>query len=474
MKSIRQQNLAGCLFALIAFVLPHLCHSSEKTDGEPVYSETNLQFSRFSTDFYRQLLAQNRFEDIKNVNALLDRATYLYSNGRIPDAIGIILKNIDTVRLNINSKPVIGIVDLLLQANETNSADKLLSLIKQESDPSLVSNIQYLFAKYHYQHNDWNPVVEIIQKIANDLPAREYQHALFIQGLSLQALHRHREAITAYKKIPENSIYYVESRLNIAIADFRQDWWTDAHIIINDLLKNPLVKKDTPLADRLYTTIGYSFLQLEYFRNSRDAFRNVSLNSAFTNQALLGVALDAAYQKDYIGALNAARILNQKQGTDLESFESYLLLPYFYEKLHQNATASAGYTSAIKYYEHRLKTINSAFSSNDSIYLDIMKTSPVATLSLYGESLDLSGKLPPSFFSQLKMLNIYRKYIQSEMIHADSLHSVYKKTYNIFLATLKTKTEELLKKRSVYISDYMNQCRYGLARLYDSTKQNDG
>jgi len=435
------------------------------------YRELNKRYIQFSSELYHLLLNKNRLTNISNINTLNYKAASLYNKGNITESVALVINNLSTINKNINTKQIIGIEKILLDANEFRSALEILETSKRDSDPALVSNILFKFAEYYTANYEWDKVVNLIEKIANDLPQQEYQHALFMEGFALQKLHKHRRAMEIYNKIPETSQYYVNAQLNTAISDFRQEWWTDAHNILDKLLKNSVIDSNNELSDRLHATIGYSFLQLEYFRNSRDAFRNVSLSSSYTNQALIGIALDAAYQKDYVGALNAVRVLKNKNESDLESEESHLLLPYFYEKLHQHATASAGYTSAIKYYETRLQSIKTASMANTSFYKDIILSNNADKFTLNGEHILLASTLPPAFFRQIYLLNEYRNIV--EKINNKQLSRTYLMLNDQFANSIKNISLWILKQKSSYITDYMNQCRYGLARLYDKTTNNN-
>ena len=473
MKQDHKNKLVRFAFILSLFFLAPAGNAKEYTLAKSTidrYHKVDKEFTAFSSSFYRFYLPAQHYQQIDNVNTLLTKAKTHYQDNNVADSVALLIHNVSTIKKNVNSKSIIEIENILLESAEFNTAQSLLDIIKQESDPSLVSNVLFAFAKYHFSRNDWETTVTLIEKIANDLPPTDYQHAMFMEGLSLQKLRKHREAIKVYKKIPKNSEYYTMAQINMAVSNFRQDWWTDAHIIINKLLKNPLVTKDKELSDRLHTIIGYSFLQLEYFRNSRDAFRNVSLDGEYTHQAIIGIALDAAYQKDYIGALNAARILENKHGHDLESDESHLLLPYFYEKLHQNATASAGYTSAINYYETRLNSIDAASKTNISVFKKAILDGHTENISVNGEEISLNKYLPAAFFRQVSILNAYRNKIHQAK--NKYIKDKFQSLENAFANNMQTITNAILKKKAGFITDYMNQCRYGLARMYDNSASN--
>jgi len=433
---------------------------------KPSFNKLDTDFGHFSTLFYKTLLSANHYKSITNINILQQRANSLYDEGRIADSVGLILRNLKTAKRNVNTKAIINIEKILLNSNEITSAQVLYKRINSESDPIVISNVLFSFAKYNFNRENWANVIQTINKIINYLPPHQYNHAMLIEGISFQHIKKHRKAISYYKNIPLSSPYYINARVNMAVANIRQDWWTDAQIIFTHLLQLPKALNNKELSDRLYTIMGYSFLQQEYFRNSRNAFRNVQLDGPYTNKALLGIALDSAYQKDFIGALNAARILKNKKSTQLEVEESHLLLPYFYEKLHQYSTASAGYTTAIKYYENRIAKFNKAKNISFSRFKKTLGYGDKKTLQLEDETVSLEKYLPTAYFTQLQLLKEYQPVVHT--LNNRLLNHSFNQLMIRFAHIAYKVTQNDLNKQSRYITDYMNQCRYGLARMFDT------
>jgi hypothetical protein len=429
------------------------------------YQHADVDFTKFSSDFWSKAAKQQHFRTPSSIESLSRKASRLYASGNPVLALGLIVSNQKLIKDNINSSATATITDILLKASEFNTANRILKIVNNEGDPSVVANVKFAFAKYYYAHNKWEKTIALIKKIANDLPPHALHQAMLIEGVSLQNLHKHRKALLVYGKIPKNSPFYTAARINMAVANIRQDWWTDGYDILTELLKNHKVKQDKILSDRINTIIGYSFLQQEYFRNSRQAFRKVELQGPYTNQALLGIALDAANQNDYVGALNAAKILRGKQTRELQVDEANLLLPYFYEKLGQLATASAGYSEAIKYFEDRLHAITSISNSALSFSSSSELNQDDKTITVSGETIDLGKALPAACFTQIGLLDAYQSEVSR--LGDKNLMAQYQHLRNEFFSLIQNSVKVSLKKKSAFITDYMNQSRYGLARLYD-------
>jgi hypothetical protein len=462
---IRLSGIVACLFLLTP--LPVVAEARDNFNIPDVDLESlDKGFHQFSSHFYRMLVRTNHYAKIDTIDTLAKTVADYRTKNQPISATAAVISNLSLVESNIDTTPIIGISRLLLEENEWNTASQLYSEVKAKGDKALVSNVSLAMAEYYFSRAQWAKTIEIVESIRSDLPPDDQHHALLLHGVSLQRLQKHRLALVQYAKIPNTSRYYAPARLNMAVANIRQDWWTDAHILIHDLINDKTRNGNTALTDRLYTVLGYSLLQQQYFRNSRDAFRNVSLDSPYTNKALLGIALTAAYQEDYVGALNAIRILKDKPRHDLPVDEANLLLPVFYEKLRQTATASAGYLDAIKYYEARAVSINAAMLVDSDFIKKQLLAGGSSRATVKDEAVDLGDKLPQFFFDNIRLLALFEPDVNR--IGDAALRREYAALDAAYKNALRKATQAVLNERASYITHYMNQSRYGLARMQDN------
>lgn len=460
------------LYSIAACVLTLASHTAVAED-QKIYNATDAdlelldsRFHEFSSRFYPKLVRFDHFKKIGTIDSLVKAVDGYRSQNQSIQATATVVNNISLVEKYIDRTPIITISAILLETNEWGTAYRVYKKVKVQGDRSLVSNVSLSLAKYYFSRNQWKKTIDVVETIGSDIPAEDYNNALLMYGISLQQLQKHRAALVQYAKIPKTSRFYAAARLNMAIANIRQDWWTDAHIIINDLINDNDHTSNDALTDRLYTVLGYSLLHQQYFRNSRDAFRNVSLDGLYTNKALLGIALTAAYQEDYLGALNAVRILRDKKSHDLPVDEANLLMPYFYEKLQQHTTASAGYAEAIKYYENRTNNINAAMLIDSDSLRKQLITSQTSVVTVNDEIVDLGDKLPKSFFENIRLLALFQP--QVERMGDATLLREYNALNNEYKNVLQKSTQAILNEKASYLTHYTNQSRYGLARMQDN------
>jgi hypothetical protein len=458
-------SIVTCLFIFTSLTaIADIQKNVATTDTELESLDDRLH--QFSTHFYPKLVRFDKYKKISTIDSLAQTIDHYRSQNQPIQAAASVINNLAIVEKYIDSTPIINISGLLLETNDWNTASQLYKKVKAQGDKSLVSNVSLSFAKYYFSRNQWKKTIDIVESIRSDLPPEDYHNALLMHGISLQRLQKHRAALTQYAKIPTTSRYYAAARLNMAVANIRQDWWTDAHIIINDLINDRNHISNDALTDRLYTVLGYSLLQQQYFRNSRDAFRNVSLDGPYTNKALLGIGLSAAYQEDYIGALNAIRILKDKKSHDLPVDEANLLMPYFYERLQQQTTASAGYVEAIKYYETRTSSIKKAMQIDSTFIRKQLTIGSSSTVAINDEVVDLGEKLPEFFFENIRLLALFQAHV--DRMGDVTLLREYNALNNEYNKVIQKVTQIILDEKSSYLTHYMNQSRYGLARMQDN------
>ena len=426
------------------------------------YSVSNEIYTALSSDLVD---CRQKIKSLKELSLQLENLKKQHD-----EIIGICLiqKNIAVIKQNIDSKEIFYIFQYLLENNDLLLAKSLYTTARRDGDKSLISNISYVFARYYAKRREWKKVSQMVTGIYNDLSFEDANYARLIAGIALQKVKAHRKAVTIYSKIPEKSKFYPASQLNIATAYLRQDWWTDAHIKINKLLSNKNIKLSKEMINRLYLVLGYSLLRKEYYRDAREAFRNIEVNSIYSNRALLGIALTATSQEDFISALNAINILKRKKIHDLTIDESYLLLPYIYEKLKQNMTASASYTDALNYYEIKINSIKNITPEkiNEIDAKEIINNN--YKLIIDNTSIDLKEDYPSIFLDNSKIL--YDISQQINKINNTPLKSRFRSLINKYNILFTEIIKSTLSRRSLRLNNYMNQARFGLARLFDSTR----
>ena len=475
MKSSPNNKNSRSLCLLVVIAVSAIHNAMAGTGNQPDFDQLNTRYNAISSEVYTQL-AQSRSKTLPKSDTIqqLEFHTRKYlDQGDTINALCLVIQNLKLVKDNLDDSSVLFFMSLLLDNNQLDTATSLYDIAKKEGEKSLKSNISFLFAQYYFRENKWQESLKFVDDTYADLPENQASHARLITGVSLQHLKDHRKAISFYERIPQTSEYYLYARLNIAVAYIRQGWWTDAQNTIHNALKPGASLSGTnndEIINRLYLVLGYSLLQKEYYRDAREAFRNIKTSSKYTNRALLGIALASANQDDLIGALNALSALKNKETTDLSVDETYLLLPFIYNKLGQELTATTSYNEAIKYYQSRLENLDKPAGKNTSVQSAIKQNLDEYELVINNNVFELNREMPASFINNADRIsalqkagsNLTKPAALKSMSKLNALQTDYKSAYN-------TVKNRIISQRKDYLNSYLNQSRFGLANLYDNS-----
>jgi hypothetical protein len=128
---------------------------------------------------------------------------------------------------------------------------------------------------------------------------------------------------------------------------------------------------------------------------------------------------------------------------------------------------TSAYSSAVKYYKQRIATLedlSTEYMNFDKLDYD----EETSLINVHNNSLDYGKYYPESFIKNFQRLKNFQKVIDDSKIKSEIVELIKKfdKTYQAVI-------ENLLDERREYIKSYLNQSRYGLARLYDNSKKAD-
>jgi len=469
-------NLQNDCFKKYFFTLCALlfCLQSHATQQAQSFQAELLQIDQMDQDFkqafYKLLLAKNanitsKFTDIEALKIAVDG----FAKEPI-QRIKLIEINLNLINDNYDHPDVYFFIKMLLDNNSLAAAKSIITNIEEQADMTTIVHSHYLLANFYFQRHQWENTLKYLQEDGSNLTTDVYQHRLLIKGYALQKLSKHRQAQKTYKKIPTDSEYYYTAQFNIALANLRQGWWSEAHDIIKTLSKQEKIKGNENALNRLYITLGYSLLNKGYYRNANNTFQKVEIDSYYSDQALLGIALTAAQQDDYLSALSASRILKNRSRDNLPIDESYLLMPFFYEKSQQWMTASTGYLEASHYYQKKIALISKKIKQPINLLKHPITMTDRIEVNIDTINIDFSANYPEYFFVNNQTLSPYKSLITT--LNNKNLTLKFNKLQNAYSQLIQSMVTEILNLKRDSLNSYLDQTRYGLARLFDNNTDN--
>jgi hypothetical protein len=380
---------------------------------------------------------------------LHDNVKIALAQGKPLLAIQYLSNNSGLVSANVNSAELLSLFSTLLSNEMHPLAEQLLDTAKQSGASAFaLSSMHYELANYYFSHDNRVAAQQQLTQIQgkDTLSAEKTDYATLLFGIILQYQKNHRAALKFYDEVAPTSPYYAYAQLNKATVYIRQGWWTDAQTAIENAFNAKTPAGEKELNNRLYLVLGYSQLSHEFYRDARESFRHITLDSQYKDRALLGIGLCALNQEDYAGALNAFETLKAAAGTDVSSTESYLLAAYTNEQNKQKSAALALYTEAITYYQKRIQEAHEKLA-NTPAHDELKLQSSVARLNI--------------------LLHL------AEQVNDKSRSEPLTTLGNKYAALLSDAKKSAAQGEINILTSYLSQAQFGQAQIYDNERKQD-
>lgn len=423
--------------------------------------DLDSRYQETTTSAFRTLAGDGRFKVAEaSLEALLAKTEESVSQHDRKATVAYIVANRETIRQHIDHPRTPALLQKLLDNYATKLAEELLELAQKEANNYSLGRFRLAFARYHAERGEWQSAIGQLSEIeiGYDLDTLEGDEANIAYGVALQGLKQHRKAVDYYDRVNLDSPYYRIAQLNTAAAYLRQEWWSDAQIAIEKALASTPSRLDET-TDRLHTVLGFSQVQYGFYRDARESFRNVRVDSPYASKALLGLGIAALHQEDMVGAINAFTHLKERDADDLSVAESYLLSAFTLDQLGQTRTASAAYTEATAFYQQTLSRCEGLVAriraSDTAPWNAVEEVFPVISPARRAELLELLDKT--EMVDALIEARLGSHLAQNlEALHRD------------LSTALLEKAVEAIEERKRVVQSYLGQANYGLAQLYDS------
>lgn len=393
-------------------------------------------------------------------NLSLEQLLSRINNASSPESklaiVTTVVQHLAAVEGYANERHFASVVSFLLAIGMESVAERLLFAAEHDASEYGLATVRLAFARYYADNALWDQAIQQLSAIAinNLLAPLEADHAYLIYGLALQGKKQHRESVDYYRRVSKDSPHYRLAQLNTALAYIRQDWWTDAEMAI-DLALSSQTNQPDDISDRLHTVLGFSQIQYGFYRRARDSFRNVRVDGAHANRALLGLGLSALHQNDVVAALNAFDHLKAGDRNDLSVAEAYLLSAYSLSQIRKTASASASYAEAIAFYQQYISRIEQQTKSLDASAV----FNHQSMMSVSAMSAPADANLIFVWLQRLELLDVLSAQSDSPKIEALRREVSH---------ALNQHAKEALSRRQKILESYLNQAHFGLATLYDS------
>ena len=281
----------------------------------------------------------------------------------------------------------------------TQAGEVLEQLVQADIPTETRDKAWFNLAKLRYRRGFYPEAEKALMQIQDGLP--DYRQAERLNLLANIYLHQQQydQAAAVLQKFTGDSSWEAYAHFNLGVALIRLGKLKEG---IEQLALVGKLNSDSneliALRDKANLALGYAYLQYRRPEAASEAFNRVRLNGPLSNQALLGVGWAWNMQSQYNMALLPWIELKSRSTFDPAVQESYLAIPYNFEKIAKPNLALIYYTGATKSYEVQLRKLDDIEKAiNGGELLHALKPANLGdetALSLYRTKLPSSITVP--------------------------------------------------------------------------------
>ena len=279
-------------------------------------------------------------------------------------------------------------------------AGQVLDQLLQADIPAEIRDRAWFnLAKLRYRRGFYPEAEQALIQVKDSLP--DYRQAERLNLLANIYLNQQQydKAVATLKEFDGDSSWEAYAQFNLGVALVKLGKLEEG---IEQLTRVGKMKPDSSeqlaLRDKANLALGYAYLKHRQPEAASEAFNRVRLNGALSNQALLGVGWAWNMQSQYNMALLPWIELKSRSTFDPAVQESYLAIPYNFEKIAKPNLALIYYTGATKSYEAQLRKLENISKAIDGgELLQALKPANLGdetALSLYRSKLPKSITAP--------------------------------------------------------------------------------
>lgn len=239
-------------------------------------------------------------------------------------------------------------------------AGKVLEQLVQADIPAETRDRAWFnLAKLHYRRGFYPEAEQALTQIQDSLPDYRQAERLYLLANIYLNQQQYDQAVATLQEFEGDSSWEAYAHFNLGVVLVKRGKLEEG--IAQLLLVGKINSNNSEiiaLRDKANLALGYAYLQHKDPEAASEAFNRVRLNGPLSNQALLGAGWAWNIQAQYNMALLPWIELKSRSAIDPAVQESYLAIPYNFEKIAKPKLALVYYTGAIKSYEAQLRKLD--------------------------------------------------------------------------------------------------------------------
>lgn len=251
---------------------------------------------------------------------------------------------------------------MMLYYGMHDDAEDIFKRFAKTTGSSVSNRAWFYMAKLRYQRGLFESGLKALLNIKGEFPLELQGERFRLQAMLLMALGRYSLAAEMTSQtIAKNDLF---TQYNLAVAFNRSEKGVESFTILEQLIQaDANNEQERMLQDKARIILAQLYIKQEKVIAAIELLHQVPLKGVFSDQALITLSWAYYKQGENPKALAPLRLLKERNSSDIQAKEAWLLQGYILEYADAKHEAKKSYDSAIIHYQKEIAKVDDAIES---------------------------------------------------------------------------------------------------------------
>jgi hypothetical protein len=302
---------------------------------------------------------------------------------------------------------------LYLSLGEHVEAGRIFeALLNQNTSEAVRNKAWFYLGKVWYQRGYLGESERALRQVSDKIDPRISAERYMLLAQLMMRQERYDDAIATLRNWHGAPDWTAYAQFNLGVALVRRDRLADAIPYLDRVGRIETRSEELlSLKDKANLALGFALLQAQRAADAKPILQRVRLEGPYSSKALLGVGWADAGVGEFKRALVPWLTLRKRNLLDSAVQESFLTVPYAYNKLSATGQAAEYYNSAIESFDAEMKRIDDSIEQIRSGHLldRLLNDDKKDTLTWYWQLTTLPNAPESRYLYQLLASNGFQE-----------------------------------------------------------------
>ena len=302
---------------------------------------------------------------------------------------------------------------LYLSLGEHVEAGRIFeALLNQNTSEAVRNKAWFYLGKVWYQRGYLGESERALRQVSDKIDPRISAERYMLLAQLMMRQERYDDAIATLRNWHGAPDWTAYAQFNLGVALVRRDRLADAIPYLDRVGRIETRSEELlSLKDKANLALGFALLQAQRAADAKPILQRVRLEGPYSSKALLGVGWADAGVGEFKRALVPWLTLRKRNLLDSAVQESFLTVPYAYNKLSATGQAAEYYNSAIESFDAEMKRIDDSIEQIRSGHLldRLLNDDKKDTLTWYWQLTTLPNAPESRYLYQLLASNEFQE-----------------------------------------------------------------